>query len=224
VRYCHVQIDPEAVALKYDETKVHLDTLAQYGFTVDEAKAAQKLIVPLYASEILDSSRLDDYTVSDADWFAANSRFYSPTAQPEFAKYVDKGALNKYGLIATELLPSPLVRDGSPRASTIQIELTDIYVQQPEGGVPNLIVRFESTSTYDVTDEQMVKVLRLHDNSLTKEGLKQSDPEYFDGEDSSSLVINATSVMSVVKGTVGGIDGNSSTFSLATDEGRTVVE
>jgi hypothetical protein len=225
--YCHVTIAPEADALVYDGSKTLMDQLTPFGFTEDDAKVAQTRAVTLLVEEVLDSSRLDNYTVSESNYFRDNSAFYDETWRTQFQTSIDGGTkvLQENGIVVTGLLPSPTVRDSGPRANGgITVQVDNIYAQQPEGGVPNLIVRMTSTSVFYLSDEQIVSTILLHNADQTSESLSASSPGLFDGVSESGLLLTATSVLGFGLGSNEQIIGNNSTLAMNTTEGLTVLE
>jgi hypothetical protein len=224
--YCHVTIAPEAAALVYDPSKTFLDQLTPFGFTEEDAKEAQTRAVSLLVEEVLDSSRLDNYSVSESDYFSEHSSFYDDTWRPQFQASIDGGSqvLQSNGIVLTGILPSPTVRDGGPRANGgVTIQVDNVYAQQPEGGVPNLIVRMTSTSVFYLDDDQIVSTILLHNPDQTQESVASSTPGLFDGFSDSGLLITTTSVLGFGLGNNEQIIGNNSVVSMNTTEGLTVL-
>ena len=181
--YCHTTISPTAEAAVYDSTKTDFETLAEFGFTEDDAREALPAALRILTEEVLDSSRLDNYGVSPAEWFAENSDYITSEWQPRFQKAIDddSAVLGTAAFVVTDILPTPLARDGGARASSTVVRLDRVYAEEPDGGELNLIFRFSSTSTFVATDAQIVALVLAADPVKSADALRASNPELFDG-------------------------------------------
>ena len=223
--YCHTTISPTAEAAVYDSTKTDLTTLAEFGFTEDDAVAALPVALRVLTEEVLDSSRLDNYSVAPAEWFAANSDYLTTEWQPKYQKMIDDDGtkLGTSSLVVTDMLPSPLTRDGSARASSAVVRLDRVHVEEPDGGEPNLVFSFSTTSTFVATDAQIVTLVLAADPSQIEDALRASNPELFDGADNSWLIMTGKTLLGFGLGSNEQIIGSSSVFQLYTDQGLDVI-
>lgn len=226
--YCHTTISPTAEAAVYDSTKTDLTTLAEFGFTEDDAVAALPVALRILTEEVLDSSRLDNYSVAPAEWFAANSDYLTTKWQPAYQKAIDGkaatlGVSGTSGIIVTDILPSPLARDGGARASSAVVRLDRIHVEEPDGGEPNLVFSFSTTSTFVATDAQIVALVLAADPSQIEDARRASNPELFDGADNSWLIMTGKTLLGFGLESNEQIIGSSSVFQLYTDQGLDVI-
>jgi hypothetical protein len=221
--YCHTTIDPNSDALKYDPAKVDLASLEANGFTEEDAKEAQVTAVTVYSEKILDNSRLDNYSQGAKEWLAENESFIVPKWRQAFSDNVDAGengtGLSRSGIIVTDILPSPLTRDGGPRALTTNIAVNKIYAV--EGKV--LVVDMASTSVYKADDAPIVEAVVKNNDSITEDSLKVSNPELFDGTNDSILTLDAKTLLAFDAGNNKQISGSSSVLKLITNSGYAVA-
>ena len=191
--YCRTALDPDSAAARFDAAVVNLESLETYGFTLDEAEAAQSVAVRYVAAQGLDSSRLDDYSTSDTAWFETVQESFTPTAQEYFAPLIESHGLRDSGVIMTQSLPSPLRRDGGPRATRTELGVDKIFaVPGVDQQTPVLVVRTNFTSVYNSTDASIVDMAVRDErgtNGLTEEMLRATTPTLFDGSDDEGLVL-----------------------------------
>ena len=223
--YCHTTVSPAAEAAVYDASKTDLKTLAEFDFTEDDVVEALPVALRILTEEVLDSSRLDNYSITPAAWFAANSDYLSPEWQLKYQKAIDnKGTiLGTSTIIVTDILPAPLARDGGARASSTVVRLDRVYGEEPDGGEPNLVFRFSTTSTYVATDAQIVALVLASDPSQIEDALRASNPELFDGADNSWLIMTGTTVLGFGRGSNDQVINLNSNFQLYTDQGLDVI-
>ncbi|TFD52087.1 hypothetical protein E3T46_07240 [Cryobacterium sp. Hh11] len=223
--YCHTTISPTSEAAVYDSTKTDFETLAEFGFTEDDAVEALPVALRILTEEVLDSSRLDNYSIAPAEWFAANSGYMTAELQPQFQAALDDDGtkLNTAGVIVTDILPSPLARDGGARASGTVVRLDRIYGEQPDGGQANLVFSIASTSTYVVTDAQIVALVLVADPNQIEDALRASNPELFDGAENSFLTMTGNTVLGFGLDSNEQIIGTNSNIQLYTDQSLDVI-
>lgn len=218
--YCQTTIDPSSDALVYDSSKVDLESLQQYGFTEDDAKAAQKTAVTFAAEQALDSTRLDNYSTTPTDWIDANSSsLFNPSVYLETVK---TGKLSDTGLIVTDYLPTPTVRDSGPRSSQTNLQVNKIYAFESQGKKA-IAVEVGANAMYDVTNEQVVNLYLANYPEETADTLKTSHPDFF-GSDPVGLTVQGTFSYSFVKDDLTKIAGSKSTWTVGTQTGTQIVQ
>lgn len=221
--YCHTTIDPKSAALKWDESKVDVQSLKDNGFTVEDAKKAQKTVVTFLAEQGLDSSRLDNYKQSNTDWVKANSSLLSnPESYLESAKKAD--GLSSTGLLVTDYLPEPTVRNGGPRATSTNIQVNRIYGTKATSGVKIIVVETGANSLYDVKNTTVVDTYLKNNPGTTKEQLQAEHPDMFDANTPVNLIVQGTFTYSVKKDSLDKIAGSRASWSLGTQTGTQIVK
>lgn len=218
--YCRTTIDPNSDALRWDESKVDMASLEEHGFTVEEAKEAQKTAVTFAAEQTFDSTRLDNYSQSPADWINENaSSLSNPSIYLDFVK---NEKLANTGLVVTDYLPSPIVRDGGPRATQTNLQINRIYGFESEGKKA-IGVEIGANAFYGVENEEIVKLYLANNPDLTEESLKQTTPELF-AEEPANLSVQGSFSYSFVKGTMDKIAGTRAQWSVTTQTGTPIIE
>jgi hypothetical protein len=223
--YCHTTIAPDAEALVFDVSKVDEAKLTEFGFTLADAEAALPSALRLFTEEVLDGSRLDNYEQSDAEWFAENDDLMEAESAAFFLSYMQEpGSLLNYGQTVTDVLPQPILRNGSARAEGSYIEVTKIDAEIPGEGVANLVIHFASTSEYLATDAQILSAMVTVDASRTEASLRESNPELFDGLDEGLILVDASGLLSYGKGDNEKAIGRSFVLTFTTDTGAVIRE
>ena len=191
--YCRTALDPDSAAAQFDAATVDLESLETYGFTLDEAEAAQSVALRYVAELGLDSSRLDDYSTADTAWFETVKDSFTPSAQAYFSPRVESFGLRDAGVIMTQSLPSPLRRDGGPRAASTDLSVDRIFaVPGLDQQAPVLVVSTTFSTAYSATDAAIVEAAIRDErgtNSLTEDTLRTSTPTLFDGNNDEGLVL-----------------------------------
>ena len=191
--YCHTTIDPDSAAARFDAATVDLTSLAAHGFTLDDAEAAQKTALQYVAEQGLDASRLDDYSTSDTVWFETEKGLFTPTAQAAFSPQIESFGLRDAGVIMTQSLPSPLRRDGGPRATTTRLGVDKIFATLGlDQQTPLIVVRTTFSTAYKASDASIVRAAMRDERgttNLTETVLKTTTPTLFDGSDEEGLVL-----------------------------------
>lgn len=173
--YCHVTIDPNSDALKYDASKVDTAALEEHGFTQEDAEAAQKTSVKFVVEEVSDSPYLDS-TADDAvkEWYAGLDGY---TFTGEGYSPADNDS------IFTGLTPT--VRDSASRSKETNVQLVGISAQgstKGDGGV--LVTHVQSQSFYRMDDDSAVNfMLESGRYEGTKEQLIAEQPMFADGKE-----------------------------------------
>jgi hypothetical protein len=221
--YCHVTIDPAAAALTYDTSKVDAASLTEFGFAEEYVRAAQQTAVKLLVEQVLDNSRLDNYTATAKEWFAANDSIVLPQSRDAFMQNVDAGpngtGFSRAGIFATDFLPSPLARDNGPRAQHAEIDLVKISAINEV-----LLFEFASVSSYEASDSGIVAAAIRNESTLTEDSLKASTPELFDGSDDSVVTLNATTFIGFVQGNTDQVGAIYSDMQMITSEGLVIFD
>ena len=226
--YCHVALAPDAAAAQFDASVTDTDSLTTYGFTVQDAEAAQQVAVQYVAELGLDSTRLDDYSTPDSAFFETIKNRFTATAQAALAPRVEAYGLRETGVIVTQGLPSPLGRTGDPRASSTEISVDKIFAGvNPDQGTPLLIVRVPFSAVYSATDTSIVEAAIRNDrgpSTLTEDDLRSSTPSLFDGNDEEGLVLAGSYMVSFGVGDLSTIDYISTAWTLTTGDGALQID
>ena len=125
--------------------------------------------------------------------------------------------------VVTDILLAPLARDRGARASSTVVRLDRVYAEEPDGGEPNLIFRFSSTSTFVATDAQIVALVLAADPVQSADALRASNPEFFDGAENSFLTMTGNTVLGFGLDSNEQIIGTNSNIQLYTDQGLDVI-
>jgi hypothetical protein len=226
--YCHVALAPDVAAAQFDASVADTDSLTTYGFTVQDAEAAQQVAVQYVAELGLDSTRLDDYSTSDSAFFETIKNRFTATAQAALAPRVEAYGLRDTGVIVTQSLPSPLGRTGDPRASSTEISVDKIFAGvSPDQGTPLLSVRVPFSAVYGATDASIVEAAIRNErgpSTLTEDGLRSSTPSLFDGNDEEGLVLAGSYTVSFGLGDLSTIDYISTAWTLTTGDGALQID
>jgi len=226
--YCHVALAPDTAAAQFDASVADTDSLTAYGFTVQDAEAAQQVAVQYVAELGLDSTRLDDYSTPDSAFFETIKNRFTATAQAALAPRVEAYGLRETGVIVTESLPSPLGRTGDPRASSTEISVDKIFAGlNPDQGTPLLIVRVPFSAVYGATDASIVEAAIRNErgsSTLTEDVLRSSTPSLFDGNDEEGLVLAGSYMVSFGLGDLSTIDYISTAWTLTTGDGALQID
>ncbi|TFB97500.1 hypothetical protein E3O42_16315 [Cryobacterium adonitolivorans] len=225
--YCHTALDPAAAAAQFDVSVVDLESLATYGFTIEDAEAAHQAALSYVAGQGLDSSRLDEYSMADSAWFDTAKDAFSPAAQERFAPLVEAYGLRDAGVIITQSLP-PLSRVGGPRATTTAVSVDKIYgTLDLDQVTPLLVVRTRFTTAYPAADAAIVDAAIRNERGtavLTEDALRNSTPSLFDGSDEEGLVLDGGFNVGFGTGDMAAIAYISSVWSLTTGDGALQID
>lgn len=188
--YCHITIDPDSAALTFDASKVD-STVAELGFTNEDAAAAQKAAVTFVVEQSLDSALLDTYTKENSvKWLEDNKNLINPSSIELYENYANESGLSKGVVVTGEGFPV-LRRDGSPRSNTVAIQVEKIYAKELDGK-PYIQVATNVSTTYPAKNSDIVKfALTQSDKGITEQSLREMSPFLFDNPDGeSSMAIN----------------------------------
>jgi hypothetical protein len=226
--YCRTTLDPDSAAARFDAATVDLESLETYGFTLDEAEAAQKVALLYVAEQGLDSSRLDDYSATDTAWFETAKEQFTQTAQDYLSPLVESYGLRDSGVIMTQSLPSPLRRDGGPRATSTDLDVDKIFaVPGIDQQTPVLVVRTNFTTAYRAADASIVDAAIRDErgsNDLTEAVLRTSTPTLFDGSDDEGLVLTGGFNVAFGAAEISRIEYVSAAWTLATGDQNLQVD
>ncbi|WP_146073331.1 hypothetical protein [Cryobacterium sp. N22] len=221
--YCHTTLDPASAGARFDPAVVDLDSLATYGFTIEEAEAAQRAAL-IYVTEAgLDSALLDDSATADATWFESASPWFTPAAHAALMPQVASYGLRDAGVIVSQSLPSPLTRDGGPRAVNTAVGVDKIFgTLSVDQQTPLLLVRTTVTVDYAATDAAIVEAAIRDERgttSLSEDSLRASTPTLFDGSDDEGLVLVGGFNVGFASGDLTAIEYISAAWTLSTGDG-----
>lgn len=176
--YCKTKVSPQAASLKWDDKVVDIQSLEDNGFTIDQAKVAQRTAVTFALEKTFDDARLDNFSQSTEEWLEDNA---DALLKPEvYVSYAEEHPLlSDSGLIVTDYLPEPLNRDGYPRFTFTAVQVNKIYGFESEQGTKVIVVNLGGSSTYNVTNEQVVNLYLKHHTDMTESNLKKNHPEFF---------------------------------------------
>lgn len=222
--YCRTAVDPESTATQFNGAIVDMDSLATYGFTLADAEAAQNVAVSFVSEQGLDSSRLDNYTMSDSAWLDSTRSAFSSAAQTALATQVETFGLRDAGVIMTQSLPTPLRRNGGPRATSTDLSVDKIYATlSVDRATAVLVVRVPFTVTYRATDASIVAAAISDQRgsvAITETSLKTSTPSLFDGSDDEGLVLSGGYAVSFGIHNMTTMDSISAAWVLDTGDGH----
>lgn len=191
--YCRTTLDPDSAAAQFDAATVDLESLQTYGFTLGDAEAAQMTALLYVAEQGLDSTRLDEYATSDSAWFETVKKSFTPTAQDYLSPLVESSGLRDAGVIMTQSLPSPLRRDGAPRAIRTELGVDKIFaVPGIDQQTPVIVVRTTFSTAYSASDSSIVDAAIRDERGtsrLTADALRTTTPTLFDGSDDEGLIL-----------------------------------
>ncbi|HSP53064.1 MAG TPA: hypothetical protein VLO00_09230 [Cryobacterium sp.] len=226
--YCRTTLDPGSAAAPFDAGTVDLESLEMYGFTLGEAEAAQETALLYVAEQGLDSSRLDDYSTTDTAWFETVQGSFTPAAQDYFSPLVESSGLRDSGVIMTQSLPSPLRRDGGPRATRTELGVDRIFaVPGLDQQTALLVVGTTFSTAYSATDASIVEAAIRDErgtSSLTEAGLRTSTPTLFDGSDDEGLVLTGVFNVAFGAGEMRRLEYVSTAWVLATGDRNLQVD
>lgn len=214
--YCKTTIDPDSGALKYDSSKADIASLTEHGFTEEDAAAAQKTAVTFLAEQGLDSTRLDNDKQSDAEWLAQNkSLLSSPDA-------FNGESLVGTGLLVGDYLPTPISRDGSPRAEETNIQVNKIYGSTSTTGKDIIIVETGASSSYEAKNSTVVDLMAKNSN-LSKEQIIAANPVLSNEDSPVGLLVQGTFSYSVTKDAPTQVAGSRASWTLNTQTGLSIA-
>jgi len=221
--YCHVAIDPNAEALKRDDSKITTDTLTPLNITADQAYEYQKKAVEFFGSEGVDSTVLDNNPTeapneaAEAAWYAANQDKFDENAKLEYSV---PGKLASSNIVINGYTPK-LVRDGAPRVDKSSIVVNEVYGKAGVDGIANqVVVNLGAKVTYRATDEETV-AWKLTGAGATEESVKAEFPELFDGKGENTILVDGKFAYSYSVDS-GLLVGNSFTYDITYSKGAKV--
>lgn len=226
--YCHTTLDPAAAGAQFDPAVVDLDSLATYGFTIEDAETAQRAALVYVTEAGLDSALLDDSATADATWFDSAAPWFTPTARAALAPQVANFGLRDAGVIMSQSLPSPLTRNGGPRATNTAVGVDKIFATlSVDQQTPLLLVRTTVTVDYAATDAAIVEAAIRDERgttSLSEDSLRASTPTLFDGADDEGLVLAGGFNVGFASGDLTAIEYISAAWTLSTGDGALQID
>jgi len=226
--YCHTTIDPASAGARFDPTVVDLDSLAAYGFTIDDAEAAQRAALLYVAEEGLDSTVLDDTAVTDTAWFESAAPWFTAAARTALAPQVADYGLRDAGVLFSQSLPSPISRDGGPRATDTTIGVDKIFATlSVDQQTPLLLVRTKFAANYPATDAAIVDAAIRDERgtaNLSEASLQASTPTLFDGVDDEGLVLAGGFNVGFATGDLTAIEYIGTAWTLTTGDGSLQID
>ena len=218
--YCKLGLNTKSKNVKFDASKIDASSFGLYGFTEDDAKQAQNTALKLIVEQHLDSTRLDNYTVSPVEWF----NDYSELFFDGVTDVVEEKGLKDTGIIVTDVFPEPLSRNGKPRASDIKVTVTKIEaITSEDSTVPTIQVSATAVASYPASDQLIIDTALTNNEGLTVEQIESYSPELFDGKDDSGVVVNANYRFSFDKGNMKQFTGAFSEWDLTSYEGKIII-
>ena len=226
--YCHTTLDPASAGARFDPAVVDLDSLATYGFTIEDAEAAQRAALVYVTEAGLDSALLDDSATADATWFETAAPWFTPAAHAALAPQVVSYGLRDAGVIVSQSLPSPLTRNGGPRATSTAVGVDKIFATlSVDQQTPLLLVRTTATVDYAATDAAIVAAAIRDERgttSLSEETLRASTPTLFDGADDEGLVLDGGFTVGFASGDLTAIEYIGAAWTLSTGDGALQID
>ena len=110
------------------------DTLAQSGFTLDDAKAAQKFALDYVVKEFIDSTALETKDDGFKAWIAANGHtYFSDEILGELAANKPGGAQLLLGDLGSMKTIPALIHDGKPREKNVTATVNGLGTFEGQG-------------------------------------------------------------------------------------------
>lgn len=126
-------------------------------------------------------------------------------------------------MIVTLNLPTPLPRDGGPRATQTGVRVQQVLAIDLDPA-PILVVRVPFAAAYAATDEAIVDAaLRTSTENLSEKNLRASTPSLFDGDDE-GLILVGDSTVSFIAGDMTAISDVNSSWTLGTADGSLQID
>jgi hypothetical protein len=151
-------------------------------FDIQKAPA-QTAAVTYVAEQVFDSTRLDNDTQTDAEWFEANATYFLATSD-----FNIDGGLADSGFLLTDQFAEPLSRDGESRPSSITIAVTRISGDLSTKGQPVLVVQTSASATFNANDDSIVATFLSANPAITEDGLRAKYLDLFDGINESGFI------------------------------------
>lgn len=221
--YCQTTIDPESAAFKYDASKVDVASLQEHGFTEEDAKEVQQRAAQYLSEVALDSSILDNYAgAAQQEWFEKNKSYYSESIHKIGSEMIATQPIASTGLVVSNYVPSPLKRDGSPRADYTNIQLYSISAQSNETYGPYIQAIFSVSSVYSVKEKSIVDSIVKNNASITESQLQTTNPELFDGSEDNQVLLNGNFGFAYSGKDLSTIVGANADWNVQSDSGAVV--
>lgn len=192
--YCHVTWDPTSPDLVWDPTTVDA-SVAENGFTVDDAKSARDAALTFLVEDVIDSPSYDNPNSDRSAWLTARAPLMDEGLRDAYAKIIDDAKtvadnnISFYG-------PPPAARVGLPRADDIQLStptFSGFPAEAAEGDKAAHGAWLNVFTTFTVSfrggsDADLVAAILRNHPEQTEEALRAVDPGLFDGKDSGYLL------------------------------------
>ena len=223
--YCRTTISPETDAFDFDASVVDSAALTRLGFSKDDVIEALPVAMWDLVEDVMDSPRLDNYTGSERDWYKRNIRYPSKEFKAVvLSRLTARDQLWYGGFLATGFLPEGFRRDGSARAAGgTTIEVTGVTAGTDRKGRENLIFNVSATSSFPLSDFSIVTRFTALNPDRTRQDLRESDPQLFDGTNDNSVRLVADGYIGFLPGKFDVVAGHAFTFDFTTDKGTSLL-
>lgn len=182
--YETVTLDPASDLFNLNGGNGLPEGIAAYGWTAEDATAAQKFAAEYVVHEYLDSTALETGDAGLEDWINTTAATYYST------KMIDDGSLRNsesggdivLGNVGEERLIPNLVHDGKPRLSNADLTLLDLETFAVEDSQA-LKFNIEYTADYRATDAGAVNAASYYAGQTPEAFLSSpiADPKLQDG-------------------------------------------
>ena len=196
--YCHVTWNPSSPDLAWDPTNVD-PSLAEFGYTADEAKTARDFALTFIVEDGLDSPLADNPDADRMAWLNSRKHLMS---QAQVDYFTNTPASELAVVDASARVWPAARRDGKPRADEIQLTAPKIKGVPPReadnenpafGVVLQVFVPF-TAGFYEVSDADVIASILANEPELTEESILASDPGLADGKDSGYTISGTIAV------------------------------
>lgn len=185
--YCTVVFDPASSAA-FDPNLADEAYLTSQGFTMEDAEAAYTAAIEYVVSVGMDSTRLDNYTLTEDEWFDEHRSLFFDNG----SGYDITSGLVDTGVTFTNYSPEPIVRDGNPRLSSMYLEQSGITAFTNDADGSNILgINIVVTATYRGTDAGIAAAYLDRNPDSSTETLQQASPQLFDGVDTGFTLTGA---------------------------------
>lgn len=191
--YCGITANPEADYYLYDEEVVDQDIhtrlgVSQENLLLTQQRAAEYIVAYGLDSDILDHNQplaLEE----NVEWFDATvSGLYSEVWLDTFRTQIGENGLTTTGITISYPFPEGLRRDGNPRAHTVDIELTEVTIQNVDQQAEQIVFNFDVTNTYLVSNAELLDIYLNWVDEATEEAFWEANPELAADKEGSSFV------------------------------------
>lgn len=211
--YARISIAEDNPILVLDESLYPLNVLTSSGLTDVEVEQFYLLALNFFVKETLDSVVLDN-SASDQVWLDDEDvkNYFRDASVSSIVESVEADGLGSLGLVISNVLPEPGLRDNVPRQDELNLFIANVESLTGSDGLPYLTVRVQGQSLMVFEDEPFRQWILKNDTSLVESQLRSTRPELFDNVSDNIVLLSVESSISVQSGKIIG-----SSFSYDTE-------